>query len=110
MRWTKCQMFEGKFAGMCGTSGFHVCCLFVHESNEKNKTNSDEYIVASTPIGEESDFTTDNPNNLNEEDATDDDLEIFKDTTTIASTSCKYMFVLLNSRIFKISYFCIVLE
>ena len=57
MRWTKCQMFEGKFAGMCGTSGFHVCCLFVHEDNEKNNTNYDEDIISSTPIGDESDFT-----------------------------------------------------
>ena len=82
-------MFEGKFAGMCGTSGFHVCCLFVHEDNEKNNTNYDEDIISSTPIGDESDFTTDNPNNLNGEDA-DDDLEISKDTTTIASASSKY--------------------
>ena len=89
MRWTKCQMFEGKFAGMCGTSGFHVCCLFVNEDNEKNKTNSEEDIVPSTSIGYENDFTTDNPNYLNEED-TDDDLEISKDTTTIASVSSKY--------------------
>ena len=27
MRWNKCAKLEGKFAGMCGTDKFYVCCL-----------------------------------------------------------------------------------
>ena len=49
MRWTKCQIFQGKFAGMCGNSDFHVCCLFVAEQTSTNKTSTTEGLQVTVP-------------------------------------------------------------
>lgn len=34
MKWTKCATTRGKFAGMCGSGSFHVCCAKGSEADQ----------------------------------------------------------------------------
>ena len=36
VRWNKCAKAKGKFAGMCGTDKFYVCCLADFEENPED--------------------------------------------------------------------------
>ena len=50
MRWNKCAGLQGKYAGLCGSDRFYVCCLLTlnnqPEESVKGPAPPYEYLVA----------------------------------------------------------------
>ena len=49
LRWNKCQMVQGRFAGMCGMSRFHVCCLLTESENDSVADEDPEFLKGPAP-------------------------------------------------------------